>query len=89
MTRELLQRYADICEELHDIEKTGRSDFILAGEKAEIEAFAAALPYGKRKLVRAVMKHGTCWDVVRREIHSHKSADALRMEFNRIFDEKN
>lgn len=85
MTKELLQRYADICEELRDIEKAGGSDSILSREKAEIEAFAAALPYGKRKLVRAVMKHGTCWDVVRREIHSHKSADAVRKEYERIF----
>ena len=35
MTKDLLQRYADICEELHDIEKTGRSDYILSSEKAD------------------------------------------------------
>lgn len=85
MTKDMLTRYPDICGELHEIEETGRSDHILASEKAEIEAFVAALPYRKRKLAQAVMKHGTRWDVIRREIGSHKSADAVRMEFNRIF----
>lgn len=85
MTKELLEQYPDICGELNDIEKTGRSDYILAGEKAEIEAFVAALPYRKRKLVQAVMKHGTRWNVIRREIRSHKSADAVRKEYERIF----
>ncbi len=85
MTKYLLERYPDICGELHDIEKTGRSDYILSCEKAEIEAFAAALPYQKRKLVQAVMKHGTRWDVIRREIGSHKSAGAVRKEYERIF----
>lgn len=85
MTKDLIEQYPDICGELHDIEKTGRSDYILSSEKAEIEAFAAALPYRKRKLVHAVMKHGTRWDVIRREIGSHKSADAVRKEYERIF----
>ncbi len=53
--------------------------------KAEIEAFASSLPWGKRQLVRAVMRHGHRWDVVRWEIQSYKSPDAVRKEYERIF----
>lgn len=53
--------------------------------KNEIEAFASSLPWSKRQLVRAVMKHGPRWDVVRREIQSYKSPDAVRKEYERIF----
>lgn len=60
----------------------------LAEQTAQVEAFAAALPWSKRKLVQAVMKHGTRWDVIRRELHSYKSPDALRMEYTRIFEKK-
>lgn len=59
---------------------------LLAERTGETEAFAASLPWGKRKLVQAVMKYGTRWDVVRRELHSAKSPDALRMEYGRIFE---
>lgn len=58
----------------------------LIEQTAQVEKFAAALPWSKRKLAQAVMKHGTRWDVVRRELGSYKSADALRMEYNRIFE---
>lgn len=61
----------------------------LAEETNRIEAFAASLPWSKRRLAEAVMKYGTRWDVVRRELHSYKSADALRMEYNRIFEKNN
>lgn len=57
----------------------------LSAKKNSVEAFLDALPWGKRRLVRAVLKCGTRWDVVRRELHSFKSPDALRMEYSRIF----
>ncbi len=57
----------------------------LAESLERAQAFAESLPFGKRKLVQAVMKHGTRWDVIRRELHSYKSSDALRKEYNRIF----
>lgn len=92
MTKEFLEQYPDICGELEEIQS---SDFGLirnekkAGklicDKIAIEAFISTLPWGKRKLVKAVLKHGPRWDVVRRELHSLKSPDALRMEYSRIF----
>lgn len=86
MTKELLARYPEICEELAAAEKAGDGGALLSQEKREIESFVAGLPYRKRALAQAVMKHGARWDVVRRALHSHKSADALRMEYHRIFE---
>lgn len=57
-------------------------------QKAEIEAFVGRLAYRPQKLARCVMKHGTRWNVVRRALNDSKSADALRMEFSRIFSKK-
>ena len=58
----------------------------LTANKTAAEKFVRALPWGKRKLARTVMKHGPHWDLVRREMHSMKSPDALRMEFSRLFE---
>lgn len=89
MTKELLGQYQNICDKLKHIYANqppyNGEALKLLMQKNEIEAFVDSLPWEKQKLVRAVMQHGTRWDVVRREIHSLKSADALRMEFNRIF----
>lgn len=58
----------------------------LRQQKAEIEAFAEALPSPrKRRLVRCVMKYGRKWNIIRRVMGGDKSADAVRMEFERIF----
>lgn len=101
MTKELFERYRDICGEVQDLE--GRMACVEGGrsreharllarwnewmeKKIEIETFADSLPWSKRVLARAVMKHGTRWNVVRREIGSYKSPDALRVEYNRIFE---
>lgn len=88
MTKDLLEQYPHICGELKELEQKNsfpkRRD-MLQQQKMQIEAFAESLPWVKRRLVLAVMKHGAHWDVVRREINSYKSADAVRMEFNRIF----
>ena len=102
MTKELLERHADTCEEIGELERQwkalplremlsfqeqhGERMAQVVASKMETEAFAGSLPWDKRKLVRAVMKHGPRWDLVRREIHSMKSPDALRMEYNRIFE---
>lgn len=60
----------------------------LKAQKTEIEAFVGRLAYRPQKLARCVMKHGTRWNVVRRALNDSKSADALRMEFSRIFSKK-
>ena len=52
----------------------------------EIEAFRDSLPLPKQRLVGAVMKYGTKWNVVRRVLDSGKSPDALRVEYGRIFE---
>lgn len=54
-------------------------------KKIQIEAFADSLRWSKRVLAKAVMKHGPRWDVVRREIGSYKSAEAVRKEYGRLF----
>lgn len=58
----------------------------LTANKTAAEKFVWSLPWDKRKLAQAVMKHGPHWDLVRREMHSMKSPDALRMEFSRLFE---
>ena len=88
MTKNLLEQYPHICGELKDLEQNNRFPKRrekLQQQKAQIEAFAESLPWVKRRLVQAVMKHGTRWDVVRREMESYKSADAVRKEYERIF----
>ena len=54
-------------------------------EKQEIEAFINAHKDEEKELLRAVAKHGTRWDVVRREIGTWKSPDAVRKRYDRIF----
>lgn len=54
-------------------------------KKKEIESFVRSLHGKKKQLAKAVMKYGPHWDVVRRKIGSDKSADALRVEFSRLF----
>lgn len=53
----------------------------LSAKKASVETFLNALPWGKRRLVRAVLKCGTRWDVVRRELTKalQQSAENERM----------
>ena len=58
----------------------------LRAQKAAVEEFLATLAWPKKKLVRAVMKYGTRWQLVQWELRSDKSPDALRMEFERIFE---
>ncbi|MBE6723144.1 MAG: hypothetical protein E7572_11855 [Ruminococcaceae bacterium] len=58
----------------------------LTAQKAEIEQFVDGLLTAKeRRLARAVMKHGARWEVIRRELHSSGSADAVRKAFCRMF----
>lgn len=57
----------------------------LEKRRDEIEAFRDSLPLPKQRLVEAVMKHGTKWNVVRRALRSDKSPDAIRKEYERIF----
>ncbi|NBJ89862.1 hypothetical protein [Acutalibacter sp. 1XD8-36] len=88
MTKDLLEKYPCICGELKDLEQKNsfpKRREKLQQQKTQIEAFAESLPWVKRRLVLAVMKHGTRWDIIRREIESQKSADAVRKEYERIF----
>lgn len=58
----------------------------LEAQKTEIEAFADSVePAKKRRLVKYVMKYGCRWNVIRRCMDENKSANATRMEFERIF----
>jgi hypothetical protein len=58
----------------------------LTAQKAEIEQFVGSLTTAKeRRLARAVMTHGPRWGVIRRELHSCKSTDAVRMAYCRMF----
>ena len=54
-------------------------------QKAEVEAFVGRLAYRPQKLARCVMKHGTRWKVIMREMGGYKSPEVLRKEFSRIF----
>lgn len=60
---------------------------VLEKQRDEIDAFIARLPLPKQRLVQAVIKYGTRWNVVRRVLDSNKSPDALRVEYGRIFEE--
>ena len=58
----------------------------LRQQKKEIEDFVDQLTSPrKRRLARCVMKHGRKWNIIRREMGGDKSADAIRMEFERLF----
>ena len=58
----------------------------LRQQKKEIEDFVDQLTSPrKRRLARCVMKYGRRWNIIRRAMHEDKSADALRMEFERNF----
>lgn len=59
---------------------------VLERRRDEIKAFIEELPLSKRRLVQAVIKYGTKWNVVRRALDSDKSPNALRMEYERIFE---
>ena len=54
-------------------------------ELAEIERFILSRGDEEQELLRAVAKYGTRWDVVRREIGTWKSPDAVRKRYERIF----
>lgn len=61
----------------------------LRQQKKEIEVFAETVsPDRKRRLLRCVMKYGCRWNIVRRAMKEGKSADAVRMEFERIFKQE-
>lgn len=55
------------------------------GELAEIERFILSHDDEEQELLWAVAKHGTRWGVVRREIGTWKSPDAVRKRYERIF----
>ncbi|MCI5652244.1 MAG: hypothetical protein MR295_08450 [Ruminococcus bromii] len=58
----------------------------LKRKRDEIEAFAESVePPKKRRLVRYVMRYGCKWNIIRRCMNEDKSANATRMEFERIF----
>lgn len=54
-------------------------------EKQEIEAFINAHEDEEKELLQAVAKYGTRWDIVRRDIESWKSPDAVRKKYERLF----
>lgn len=74
---------------LHTIRVTGAADSEklrkYKEEKKEIDTWISSFPEEDQELLRAVAKYGTRWDVVRREIGSWKSADAVRKRFERFF----
>lgn len=60
----------------------------LRREKEELDKWIASRPEEDQEILRAVAKHGTHWDVVRREVGLVKSGDAVRKMYERIFREK-
>lgn len=61
----------------------------LRQRKKEIEDFAETVsPDRKRRLLRCVMKYGCRWNIVRRAMKEGKSANAVRMEFERVFKQE-
>ena len=54
-------------------------------EKKEIDTWIASFPEEDQELLKAVAKYGTRWNVIRREIGSWKSAEAVRKRYERIF----
>lgn len=57
-------------------------------EKQELDGWISTRPEEEQEILRAVAKHGTHWDVVRREVGLVKSGDAVRKMYERIFKEK-
>lgn len=58
----------------------------LERQKASVEQFVEAIASPrKRRLMRYVMQYGCRWNVIRRRMDDDKSADAIRMEFERMF----
>lgn len=90
MTKELLEQYPDICGELSEMEmkENGISHraSVLINQKREIDRFIESLPWRKQMLVVKALQYERRWDVVRRELGSWKSGDALRKEYERIFE---
>lgn len=74
---------------LHTIRVTGAADSEklrrYKEEKKEIDTWIASFPEEDQELLKAVAKYGTRWDVVRREIGTWKSPDAVRKRYERIF----
>lgn len=54
-------------------------------EKQEIEAFINSHKDEEKELLLSVAKYGTKWDIVRRDIESWKSSDAVRKKYERLF----
>jgi phage gp36-like protein len=90
MTKNLLERYPDICGELDMMvmkeEGISKRANELLNQKKEIDSFIDSLPFRKQKLVITALQCGNRWDVVRRKLCSWKSGDALRKEYERIFE---
>lgn len=90
MTKELLEQYPDICGELSEMEMKeegiSRQASVLLNQKKEIDRFIESLPWRKQILVIKALQCDKRWDVVRRELGSWKSGDALRKEYERIFE---
>ena len=74
---------------LHTIRVTGAADGEklrkYKEEKEEIDTWISSSREEDQELLRAVAKYGTRWDVVRREIGTWKSPDAVRKRYERIF----
>ena len=74
---------------LHTIRVTGAADSEklrrYKEEKEEIDTWIASFPEEDQELLKAVAKYGTRWNVIRREIGSWKSAEAVRKRYERIF----
>lgn len=74
---------------LHTIRVTGVANSENLGkykeEKEEIDTWIASFPEEDQELLKAVAKYGTRWNVIRREIGSWKSAEAVRKRYERIF----
>ena len=90
MTKELLKQYPDICAEIEELKAKDN-----AAVSDVVQASADEFPfnlhsvtvrgYRPQKLARCVMKYGTRWKVIMREMGGYKSPEALRLEFSRIF----
>lgn len=54
-------------------------------EKKVIDTWIASFAEEDQELLKAVAKYGTHWDIIRREIGSWKSAEAVRKRYERLF----
>lgn len=57
----------------------------LKAEKEAIEKWIEGKSPEEQELLLAVSKHGTRWNVVRRDIGTWRSPDAVRKQYERIF----